>query len=290
MYDIVIIGRGPAGISAALYALRANLSVAVIGKDMGSLAKAGKIENYYGLDVPLSGAELARRGVLQAMRLGASMPEGEVIDAEFDSGIFRVRTKAESYEGRALILATGSSRKSVSVEGFAEREGRGISYCAVCDGFFFRGKEVAVFGNADYALSEVNVLLPLARSVTLFTLGQPLLAEFPESVKIVTAPVTKIAGEGKVESVEAGGESFAVNGVFVALGAASATDLARKIGAGVTGNAIAVDANFATTVPGLYAAGDCTGGILQVSVAVGEGARAGLAAISFVRKSKAAVK
>ena len=111
MYDIVIIGRGPAGISAALYAVRANLSVAVIGKDMGSLAKAGKIENYYGLDVPLSGAELARRGVLQAMRLGASMPEGEVLDAEFDSGIFRVRTKAESYEGRALILATGSSRK-----------------------------------------------------------------------------------------------------------------------------------------------------------------------------------
>src|SRR5574344_1998632 len=119
MYDIVIIGRGPAGISAALYALRANLSVAVIGKDMGSLAKAGKMANYDGLDVPLSGAELARRGVLHAMRLGASMPEGEVLDAEFDSGTLRVRSKAGSYEGRALILATGSSRKSVSVDGLA---------------------------------------------------------------------------------------------------------------------------------------------------------------------------
>lgn len=286
MPDIIIIGKGPAGISAALYGCRANLSVVVIGKDNGSLAKAGNIENYYGFDTPISGTALVAKGMQQAKMIGALVVDDEILDVEWD-GQFKVKGQKEEYIGRSLIIATGASRKKFDVKGLEEYEGKGISYCAVCDGFFFRKKDVVVLGNGEFALQEVKELLPLVQSVTVLSNGTPVTTTFPESVKVIETPIKEIYGDTVVQGVRfADDSSISTTGVFVALGSASATDLARKIGAAINGNSIVVDEKMATTVAGLFAAGDCIGGTLQVAVAVGDGAKAALSAISFVRRQK----
>ncbi len=286
MTDLIIIGKGPAGISAALYALRANMKVTVVGKDIGSLAQAHAIENYYGLSTPLSGTELAQIGVNQAKTLGAEFLEEEVLDLDFN-GQFVLKTKTTTLSSKALIMATGSARKKGNIPGMADYETKGISYCAVCDGFFYRGKDVAVLGSGEYALHEAKELLAITEHVTILTNGEPLKVEVPSEIKVIETPVKKLFGESHLEGLEFKDDSqLNVSGLFVALGSASAADFARKIGAAVDGSKINVDANMQTSVPGLFAAGDCTGGTLQVAVAVGEGAIAGLSAVKYIREQK----
>lgn len=286
MTDLIIIGKGPAGISAALYALRANMKVTVVGKDVGSLAQAHAIENYYGLSTPLSGTELAQIGVKQAKTLGAEFLEEEVLDLDFN-GQFVLKTKTTTLSSKALIMATGSARKKGNIPGMADYETKGISYCAVCDGFFYRGKDVAVLGSGEYALHEAKELLAITEYVTILTNGEPLKVEVPSEIKVIDTLVKKLFGESHLEGLEFKDDSqLNVSGLFVALGSASAADFARKIGAAVDGSKINVDANMQTSVPGLFAAGDCTGGTLQVAVAVGEGAIAGLSAVKYIREQK----
>ena len=167
MADILILGYGPAGVSAALYGLRAGLDVLIVGKDVGALARAHMIENYYGLEKPLSGPELAEVGKKQALALGAKIVDDEVTDLFFDGNDFVAGGLSGEYRGKACIMATGSARKKQPLPGMAELEGHGVSYCAVCDAFFYRQKKVAVLGSGEYALHEVSELLPMASSVTL---------------------------------------------------------------------------------------------------------------------------
>ena len=196
-----------------------------------------------------------------------------------------VETLAGDFPADAVILATGASRAAPRIPGLAGLEGHGVSYCATCDAFFYRGKDVAVLGSGEYALHEVQALLPVVHSVTLLTSGAPLMAQFPPEVAVREEPVEAILGEERVTGVQlSGGETLALSGVFVALGVAGSTALARKLGAEVDGNKIVVDAKMQTTLPGLYAAGDCTGGLLQVAKAVYEGAVAGTEAAKAVRK------
>ncbi|MCC8023229.1 MAG: NAD(P)/FAD-dependent oxidoreductase [Clostridiales bacterium] len=286
MFDFLIIGSGPAGISAALYACRANLSTAVLGKDTGALEKAEKIENYYGLDHPLSGAEPFQNGIRQAKALGAEFLREEVTGMKpAGPGKFTVETAEGTYETKSILLATGAKRQVPRIENLSKFEGKGVSYCAVCDAFFHRGRDVAVLGHGPYAMQEARELLPIVGSVTLLTNGQPLAAEVPEGVAVMEQPVKALAGEKLLESVQfEDGTRQAFTGLFVALGNAGAGDLARKLGAPVEGSRVAGDADMKTLVPGLYAAGDCIGGVQQVSVAVGEGAKAALNAISYIRK------
>ena len=152
MADILILGYGPAGISAALYGLRAGHDVQLVGKDLGALAKAHKIENYFGLKEPLSGAELAEVGKNQALTLGAKIADDEVTDLMFDGNEFVATGLGGSYRGKVCIMATGAARKKTPLPGMAEMEGHGVSYCAVCDAFFYRKKNVAVLGAGEYAL------------------------------------------------------------------------------------------------------------------------------------------
>ena len=160
-----------------------------------------------------------------------------------------------------------------------------IGHSAACDAFFYRGKDVAVLGSGEYALHEVQALLPVAKSVALLTNGAPLTADFPPEVTVYPQAVEAVLGETVVTGVQlSGGVQLPVSGVFVALGVAGSTALARKIGAEVDGNRIVVDEKMQTTVPGLYAAGDCTGGLLQVAKAVYEGAQAGTEAAKALRK------
>jgi thioredoxin reductase (NADPH) len=245
------------------------------------------IENYYGLVKPLSGPELAEVGKKQALALGAKIADDEVTDLFFDGSEFVAKGLSGEYRGKACIMATGSARKKQALPGMAELEGHGVSYCAVCDAFFYRKKKVAVLGSGEYALHEVSELLPIASSVTLLTHGNPTSATFPDMVTVEKRQIAELLGEGTFHGVRyEDGTEEAFDGLFVALGSASASDLARKAGAAFEGANPVLGPDFQTTVPGLFAAGDCTGGTLQVSVAVGEGAVAGLAAIKYLREKR----
>lgn len=298
MENIVIIGAGPAGISAALYAARGNMNPLVINNGIGALEKAEKIENYYGLEQPLSGKELYERGIAQAKALGVRILDAEVLGISgFDT--FTVKTTAGDFDTVSVILATGGKRSAPKIPGLKEFEGRGVSYCAVCDAFFYRGKEVAVVGNGDFALHEAEELRNVTQDVTIYTDGKE--PEFSREHPIVvnTMKIQAIEGDDKVsgllmqsdtaaQDAEAPENSFyPADGVFVALGTAGSTEIARQMGAEISdkGN-IKTDEEMATTIPGLFAAGDCTGGLLQVSKAVYEGSMAAISAGKYVRHKK----
>ena len=286
MAKVVVIGAGPAGVAAALYPARAGIATTVLTRGPGALARAEGIENYYGVPGPVSGAELERRGIEGAKAVGVQFVEAEAVGLTFTDKL-TVETLSGDYPADAVILATGASRAAPSIPGLKALEGHGVGYCATCDAFFYRGKDVAVLGSGEYALHEASALLPLAKSVTLLTGGAPLTAEFPPEIALCTEKVEAILGEeaGKVTGVRlAGGRELPLDGVFVALGVAGSTALARKMGAEVDGNRIVVDEHMMTTVPGLFAAGDCTGGLLQVAKAVYEGAMAGNEAAKALRK------
>ena len=284
MSNIVIVGSGPAGVSAALYAVRAGVETTILTKGPGALDRAEKIENYYGFAEPVSGAELERRSIEGAKRLGVQFVTAEAVGLTWTDKL-TVETLAGDFPADAVILATGATRAAPAIPGLAGLEGHGVSYCATCDAFFYRGKDVAVLGSGDYALHEAQALLPVVHSVTLLTNGAPLTAQFPPEVAVCPQKVEAILGEQTVTGVQlADGTTREVSGVFVAQGVAGSTALARKLGAAVEGNRIVVDEKMQTTVPGLYAAGDCTGGLLQVAKAVYEGALAGTEAAKALRK------
>ena len=284
MSNIVIIGSGPAGVSAALYTARAGVDTTVLTRGPGALDRAELIQNYYGFAAPISGAELERQGIEGAKAVGVKFVTTEAVGLTYTDKL-TVETLDGDYPADAVILATGASRATPRIPGLAGLEGHGVSYCATCDAFFYRGKDVAVVGSGEYALHEVQALLPVVKSVTLLTNGAALTADFPPEVAVCTQKVEAILGEQTVTGVQlADGAVREVSGVFVALGVAGSTALARKLGAAVEGSRIVVDDKMQTTVPGLYAAGDCTGGLLQVAKAVYEGALAGTEAAKALRK------
>lgn len=286
MYDAIMIGSGPAGLSAALYTSRAGLSTLVIGKDRGALEKADRIENYFGMAEPVSGCELVENTKAQAKNLGVDLVEDEIFHISWN-GHFILEGKNGTYEALTVLLATGTGRKTLKIKGLKELEGRGVSYCAVCDAFFYRGRDVAVLGNEDYAIHEMSQILPVVKSVVLLTDGKELKAEVPEGVRVIRKPLLSVDGTERVEGITfEDGSSIAAEGLFVALGSAGAMELARKAGAFTEGQNIKVNEKMETNIPGLYAAGDCIGGLLQISTAVGEGAQAAMSMIPFVRRQK----
>lgn len=279
MYDVIVIGSGPAGITAAIYAKRRNLSILVISKGNGALQKAEKIDNYYGFENGISGKELYENGIKQAKNLGIDFIEDEVINIEYINQ-FTVETVNSKYEAKAVILATGVSRNVPNIKGIKEFEGKGVSYCAVCDSFFYKGKDVAVLGDGNYAIHEFETLKPIASSVTILTNGNAMVENRDSSIEVNSKKIREFRGDTKLEEVEFEDNTIQnLNGVFIAMGTASSSDLARKIGARIENNNIIVNENMETTVPGLFACGDCTGGLLQISKAVYEGAKAGLAVL-----------
>lgn len=287
MARLLIIGSGPAGVSAALYARRGGAQVTVISKDCGALEKAEKIENYYGLEDPLSGAELAQRGIAGAKRLGVEFLEDEIMELGFqeDGKGFYAKSEDHVYDGDAIILAAGAARMRPPMAGLRELEGHGVSYCAVCDAFFYRKKRVAVLGAGAYALHEAQVLLPLASKVLLLTNGDQTESPVPEGIEVYEGKLQSILGENRVEAVKfSNGEEIPIDGIFVAIGTAGSTDLARKMGILVEENSVKIGEDGSTNIPGVFAAGDCTGGLLQIPKAVYQGAIAGLSALKYLRE------
>lgn len=287
MADVVIIGKGPAGISAALYAVRAGMSVIVVGKDMGSLGRAGQIDNYYGFPEGITAGELFDNGIRGAERLGVKVITDEIFEVEYETGMFHLKGKRGTYEGGACILAAGASRKRPPVKGLREFEGKGVSYCAVCDAFFYKKMPVAVIGNGEYAVSEAMHLKGVTDDVTILTNGDEMKADVPEGIKIDTRKIKGVEGDDLISDVTfEDGDKLKVDGLFIAVGTASSVDLARKLGVVTPEGKIEFDENMGTFIPGFYTAGDCNGGLLQVAKAVCDGALAGNSAAKYIRNLK----
>ena len=282
MFDVIIIGSGPAGISAAIYLKRAKKNILIISNGKSALEKAEKIENYYGIE-SISGKELYEVGLEQAKRLQIPIEIDEVTNISFENN-FVVTTPNRDYEAKNVIIATGTNRIAPKIKGIKEFEGKGVSYCAICDAFFYRNKDVAVIGNGNYAIHEAKQLKPVAKSVTILTDGKEMIQNRDAaSFEVEETPIREFRGTNSIEEVEfENNDTKKIDGVFVAIGTASSADLAKKIGAVVKNNNIVVDDNMETTVKGLYACGDCTGGLLQVNKAVYEGAQA---AMSIIKSS-----
>lgn len=286
MKNTVIIGSGPAGISAALYLVRSGKTkVKIISKNESALKKADKIENYFGFAEPVSGEKLLKDGIDNAKRLGVDFLDDEVVGIGFtDDMKYEVMTSQDKFMADAVLIATGASRKIPNIKNLAKFEGKGVSYCAVCDAFFFKGKNTCVIGNGEYAVHEALVLKNTSSSVTILTNGLEMTAEIPEGVNIITKKIEEIDGNIKVEKILFDdGTEFSVDGIFIALGIAGSADFARKLGAETENGRIKVNASMETNVPGLYAAGDCTGGLLQIAKAVSDGAIAAMSMIPFLK-------
>ena len=285
MYDVIIIGAGPAGVSAAVYAKRGGLNVLVIAKDTGTLEKAKKIENYYGFK-SITGEELYKNGLEQLKHLDIELIKDEVVQLNYTNK-FEVTTVNNVFESKYVVLATGVSRNVPNIRGIKEFEGKGVSYCAICDAFFYRNKNVAVLGSGNYAIHEAEIIKPVAKSVTLLTNNEKLVENRDIDLNVNEKKIREVRGYDKVDEVVFDDDTKEkVNGIFVAIGTASTNDLARKIGARVENNNIVVNENLETNVPGLYACGDCTGGILQISKATYEGTKVGLEIINKIKNSK----
>lgn len=283
MFDVIIIGAGPAGISAALYAKRANKSVLVMYSGESQLEKAHSIDNYYGFVGGISGKELYSTGIEQAKALGVEIANEEALNVAMTADkSYEITTKDNKYEGKALIISTGNKKLKPNITGVDTFEGRGISYCAICDGFFYRKKSVAVLGNEAYALSEAEELENIVGSVVILTNGLP--APETDKFEVITKKIKEFSGEQKLNKVIFDdGSCLELNGVFIAQGVAGGVDFAKKLGIVTDGNNIRVKEDMSTNIPGVFSCGDVTGGLLQVCKAVYDGAQAGLSAVKYLK-------
>ena len=283
VYDITIIGAGPAGISAALYAKRAGANVLVLYYGESNLDKAEKIDNYYGFVNGIDGKTLYNNGIEQAKKLGIEVKQEEVLHIEKVGELFKIKTEKEEYESKATIISTGNKKLRPNIKGIIKLEGKGISYCAICDGFFYRNKNVVVIGNGKFAVSEANDLKNIVNNVKILTNGDKI--EINTDFETINKKIKEIHGEDKVEYIEfEDGSKLEVDGIFIALGEAGGTDFAKKMGIMLNKDNIIVDENMQTNIEGLYSCGNVTGGMLQVCKAIYEGAKAGLAATKYVKK------
>ena len=285
MYDAIIIGAGPAGISASLYIKRANLNPLVIYSDKSSLEKSEKIDNYYGFKDGIDGKKLYKDGIKQAENLDIEIKNEEVIKIEFEEEGYSVTTSNNKYNSKVVILATGNKKTIPNIKGIREFEGKGISYCAICDGFFYKDKNVVVIGSGNYALSETNDLINISKEITILTNGKEAPEIRADNVKVNEKEIKEIRGSTKVEEIEfSDNTKIQTDGIFIAEGTAGSLEFAKKLGIITKNNKIIVNEKMETNIPGIYACGDCTEGLLQISKAVYQGTVAGLETIKFLKK------
>ncbi len=286
-FDLIAVGAGPAGLSVGIYGGRFGISTLVIGETLGGLAaEAVLVENYPGVE-SCRGMALVEKIRDQCDSAGAEILLGERVDSiSVDSRPFRVNTAEAEYRAGALVLATGCRHRELGVPGEKEFYGRGVSYCAVCDGMFFKGRRVVVIGGGNSAAMEALYLKEIAGKVFMVHRRKSLRADRIMKRRVENSRVEllwqrrvkKIVGEDRVEGVvledvETGEvEDLDVDGVFISVGETPSTGYAVKGGIETDDTGfVKVDRDQQTNVPGVYAAGDVTGGVRQIGVAVGEG-------------------
>ena len=276
MFDIAVVGAGPAGLSAAINARKREKSVVVIGNRTGWLSRAESVDNYPGLP-GISGPELLDAMYDQAQAMGAGLRGGVVHQIIPMGESFALGLGADFVEAKRVILCTGAKQPKL-LPGEAELLGRGVSYCGTCDGMLYRGKNVAVIAESAEAVHEANFLSSLCAGVTYF--GAPDDA-LNQSVAVNGAKPEAVLGDVRVSGLLAGGEEYEFDGVFIFREAMALSSLLA--GLERDGAFIRTDRQMRTSVEGVYAAGDCTGLPLQVAKAVGEGCVAALAAAQTIR-------
>ena len=290
MYDVIIIGKGPAGIQAAIYLGRAGFDTVIISKDSGSLGKAEYIENYYGFSKPIKASDLLNEGIEQAKRFNVDFIDDEVIKiSQTDANVISVEGLKKEYTSSYVVIASGMARKSLIVPGLKEFEGKGISYCVTCDGFFFKNKKAAVIGYTKFAEHELNDLMLFTKDIVLLTNGRDIQFDMKgyENVKVINKPRKEIYGDGSVKGIAfADGSKEDVSGIFIAFGTADSTSFTIKSGIATEKNFIIIDQDHMTNIDRVYGAGDCTGTLMQVAVAAGEGAKTAKTVIERLKTDK----
>jgi thioredoxin reductase (NADPH) len=303
IYDVIVIGGGPGGTSAAIYASRGKLDTLVIDKDMGQGAMGGEhlVANFPGFPEPVKAEELLKRMRKQAENLGARFVQDNVVYTDFRKDEKLVATPTKKFRSRSVILATGSMAREPSIEGESMFQGRGVAYCAICDGAYFEDKVVAVTGQVDRVIEELELISKYASKIHFISeTGKIIddelqrLSEFPKVSSLPGQKVKRIIGEIKMEAIlldgPEGEERLEVDGIFVYLhgNRPGVEYLVDELDKG-DDKCLEVDENMSTSIPGIFAVGDVTcRKVRQISLAVGEGCKAALAAESFVKgKEKA---
>ncbi len=293
-YDTVIIGAGPAGLNAAIYAVRAGLSAIVLdGKTAGGLvAESPAIENYLGFS-SIDGMKLSAKFKTHAQHYVQIKEIEPVTDIIRKEDVFLVKTERGEYSAKTIILATGSEHRHLGIPGEEEFSGRGVSYCSTCDGFFFRNKEVLVVGGGNTAVGDAIYLKGVGCNVRLVHRRGSLRAEkalqdkmFSMDIPVMwDSELVEIYGDSKVKGVRVRNKKtgeisdVAVDGIFISIGEDPNNDLAKNLGVKLADDGYVIIDRFSrTNVPGVYAAGDLTGGVKQIIVAASEGAVAALSA------------
>ena len=307
-YDVVIIGGGPAGLTAGIYAGRAQLKTVIVEKGLpgGQIAQTDEVENYPGFPEGISGPELASRMVRQAEKFGARIVMDEVLGLEKAEGGYLVRGYERNYRARAVIVATVANPRRLGVPGEDKFYGRGVSTCATCDGFFYRDKEVVVVGGGDAAVEEGIFLTKFARKVTLVHRRDELRAnkvaqkrafQNPKMHFLFSHVVTEILGEDQVTGVRLKnlktGEEYVypTDGVFVFIGHEPNTAFLKGVVELRPDGYIAVRDEVFTSEPGIFAAGDVADPIYrQLTTSVGAGTRAAMMAERYLAEEAEKVK
>ncbi len=301
LFDIVVIGSGPAGFTAAIYAVRGGASTVLFGgvAPGGQLLQTMEIENYPGFIDPVVGADLMQRMMKQASRLGAKVLQESVASLDLSQRPFRLKSSGgKEYLARALILATGAQARWLGLPSEQKYTGKGVSGCATCDGFFFRGKDVAVIGGGDSAAEDALFLTKFANKVYLVHRRDKLRANFRLQEKLRANPKVELVydhvpqeftGEAKLTGIDLKnvktGEirKLAVTGAFIAIGHTPATELVKRALKLDDEGYVITSERTATSVPGVYAAGDVADThYKQAVVAAGTGCKAALEALAFI--------
>lgn len=299
MYDVIVVGAGPAGLTAGMYCARGGMKTLILGNIYTSQQSMGGLyENYPGFPDGIQGIELSERMLSQAQKYGAEYKQEMVEKIVHLDDTFRIKTESWEYVCRALILATGASHRKLGVPGEEKYVTRGLSYCVYCDGALFRGRTTAVVGYGNGAARALLYLSNICSRVHLLCPRDRLVAEAVyldrlKGIKNITqtfgVEVTGIVGDEFVNGIEfvVGGtpRSLKVDGVFVEMGVSPNTKLAEDLGLELTeGGFVKVNRlTQETSMPGVFAAGDVTGGRMQVTTAVGSGASAAISAMQYLR-------
>jgi thioredoxin reductase (NADPH) len=302
VYEVIVIGGGPAGLSAAQYAARSNLKTIVMDKSptAGALAYTSRIENYPGLAEPVRGKELLDVFRRQAIAFGAEYVEKQVVGVKLEGEVKEVYTMDETYRGRSVIIATGSMGRKPTIKGEGEFLGRGVSYCAICDAAFYRGKTVCVVGDSEEAVKEAGLLARFADLVYLISPSKKLKVEddYPtlktRNLRVLTGhSVTSIEGNEVVERIrmvdsEQHESGLELSGVFVYLhGNKAIVDfLGGTVGLSEE-ECIVTNRMMETSIPGVFSAGDVTcAEVRQVVIAASNGCIAALSAEKYIHHRK----
>lgn len=294
IYDVIVIGGGPAGLTAGIYTARHGLKTLILeGSKLGGRASEAQwIENYPGFPKGVSGLKLMKRFISQAKKFNVEFRIEHVTGLSLTEEVKTVMTRKSIYFAKSVIISTGIQKKTLKVPGAMEFKGRGVSYCSICDGPFFAGRDVAVIGSGKEAIEDVSNLSEIANKVYFIPSsegsGNKLPKKLAANVILEDAEVESIDGDVTVKSIKlSDGTSLKVDGVFIILEHVSTTDILTEAGIRTDKRGcIIIDRENATNIKGVFAAGDCVCGGMQIVTAAGDGGKAGLSALRYVKSLK----